>query len=264
MRSAGGLSDRYYMALITAHNSRPFLRPLTYRLLKMLVDDNGIVWFRSLNTFSGNRHWHYGIRLNEVYSDHQTFCEVAAIDCYGVRRFPKPDLIIDAGGNIGHFTISIHSHWPEVPKIIFEPAPHNLEVLRQHLFRNDIPASIEASCLGKSDETVPFYLRAANQCSADESDPFSKIEYVQQIRLSDYLSRHRGKRVFIKLDIEGAELSVLTDLASQRFTSVVCVGELHDVKRTASEFEKLMLSHGWKYGFDKSDGNESLFYAISP
>ena len=77
----------------------------------------------------------YGLRV--AYPDrtiwlHQ-FLEIFAADCYGLRRLTPRARVVDAGANIGVFTLCALWRQPGAQVVAIEPDPANLEYLRRNV-----------------------------------------------------------------------------------------------------------------------------------
>jgi FkbM family methyltransferase len=136
-----------------------------------------------------------------------------------VSNFVLPGMaVVDVGANAGLYTvIAAKRVGPSGCVIAFEPSPRELRQLRTHLSLNRcVNVSIEEVALGdaagRGDMLIvegretgcnSFHIRDAD---AAETRPLS----VEICTLDDYYRRGRLPRVdFIKMDIEGAELSAL-------------------------------------------------------
>jgi FkbM family methyltransferase len=115
--------------------------------------------------------------------------------------------VIDGGGHIGLFTLFIKQKYPHAKVIIFEPDKGSLELLRKNLKANSVGnVEIVEAGLYKNTGEISF----ASDCS-DGSSIFGdkKNSYIRVVRLSDYIDRDVD---FLKLNIEGAELDVITEI----------------------------------------------------
>ncbi len=121
----------------------------------------------------------------------------------------KPDpVVIDGGGHIGLFTLYVKQKYPNARITAFEPDAESLALLEANIALNGwtdvtvVPAGLYAK-----DGTVQF-----GSDHSDGSSIFSKEadHSIPVARLGPYLASSVD---FLKLNIEGAELDVLEDVA---------------------------------------------------
>ena len=142
----------------------------------------------------------------------------------------RPDpLIIDGGSNMGMSILYFKHVYPTARIIGFEPDPAIFQILEENVTRNGLDGvTLVNAGLGGETGTISFI--------PDESagGRFAKEEgsiTVQVKQLSDYL----GEPVdFLKLNIEGEELSVLQEAEAS--------GKLQNVRELVLEY------HGWANG----------------
>ncbi|MGD0260554.1 MAG: FkbM family methyltransferase [Verrucomicrobiota bacterium] len=149
--------------------------------------------------------------------------EFASIPCFQPQR---DSLFLDIGANLGQSIDSIRLYASESPIISFEPNPYLADRLRG-LQTRDQQISIEECGLGSVDGQVKFYIPVYNGYAFHELASVSPlhqrdwlkpriwgfddarltmIESVWRIRRLDDL---RISPLFIKVDVEGAELDVI-------------------------------------------------------
>jgi len=144
-------------------------------------------------------------------------------------------LIIDCGANIGVSVLEWKSRWPMSKVICFEPDPDAFRLLKMNVDRNDIPGvqCIEAA-VAAFDGTATLHGqtgRAADARGNSLKPEWGKRESSQSVevkcvRLSSYL---RDEEVaFLKLDIEGAEESVLHEIAEHLHRVQSMYVEVHE------------------------------------
>ncbi|RMG80217.1 MAG: FkbM family methyltransferase [Bacteroidetes bacterium] len=138
---------------------------------------------------------------------------------------PRP-LVIDAGGNVGLFTLFLKKRFPEAKVIILEPSESLNSILRKNLkpWENDI--KILPKALTDQTGTVQFYINeTAEQTNstdlsavtpyAEGADNILKYE-VESINLESLLQEHQIEKVdLLKLDIQGGEFTVLNSSIEQ-------------------------------------------------
>jgi len=127
-------------------------------------------------------------------------------DFYTTNSTP---LILDCGSNIGISVLRYKELYPEAKIIAFEPDPKIFQVLENNIRLNKL-RNIEAFCVAVWSETgsVSFHSTVNNDSQAGriEISPTIGSINVPAVWLGDYL---QSQVDFLKLDIEGAELSIL-------------------------------------------------------
>lgn len=139
----------------------------------------------------------------------------------GLRSYVAEDAVcIDAGANIGLYSLALSSLAPKGRVYAFEPSPSAFSHLADNL-RVNRASNVEASQLALSDRegTVTFHdfsFFSAGSFSSDEgslltSDSYGSTSFEAPTTTLDTFVAERGiERVdFVKIDVEGAELSVL-------------------------------------------------------
>lgn len=133
---------------------------------------------------------------------------------------PTP-FVIDGGGHIGLSVLRIKQQHPEARIIVFEPDPESLALLHHNIATNRLQG-IEIVPMGLSDTDAEM---AFNSGKSDGSTLYGENSDTT-IKVTK-LSRHLKRTVdFLKLNIEGAELSVLQE----------CGKLLQNVKSTVIEY----------------------------
>ena len=131
-------------------------------------------------------------------------------------KIAEADVVIDVGANSGLFSCIAAAAGKAV--FAFEPMPQNLRILAQTIERNNLADQIEIFPIAASDScgVAKFYGKGqgasliegwANQPSYDAIHvPTNSLDRLLAARLV-------GQKVFIKIDVEGAELAVLLGAA---------------------------------------------------
>jgi FkbM family methyltransferase len=175
------------------------------------------------------------------------------------KLLPQVDVFVDIGANLGYYTcLALQSG---KPVIAFEPQQQNLQCLFQNLTVNGWEDRAEVFPLALSDCPGLLTLYGASGPSASliknwagYSSRFNKIVPVST--LDNVLAgRFFGKRLFIKMDVEGAEFYVLKGslatlgLAPKPIWLLeICLEEFHPEGRNPDfqEIFKLFWEHGYQ------------------
>ncbi|GAA5508633.1 FkbM family methyltransferase [Novipirellula caenicola] len=184
---------------------------------------------------------------------------VRQIDDFPSFFTPKNErpLIIDCGANIGVSVLEWKTRWPGAEIICFEPDPFAFKVLHANIEVNDIPGvrCINAA-VSDCEDAVPFYgdVSVAGDARGNSIDPAwgqrdgTAKTNVQCKRLSRYLADREV--AFLKLDIEGAEQRVLTEIEGYLDRVGAIYVEVHETDdstpyNSAAEIERMLHESGF-------------------
>jgi FkbM family methyltransferase len=160
-----------------------------------------------------------------------------------VERFLQPGMtVLDIGAHHGYYTLlASRKAGPRGKVIAFEPSPRERRRLHLHIRLNGCRnVETEDCALGETEGTAQLYLVLGTDSGCNSLRKPAVTEQTELIpvrieRLDRVLQeRGIGKVDFIKLDVEGAELSVLkgaTELLHRRPRPVMVV-EVQDIRTT--------------------------------
>jgi FkbM family methyltransferase len=149
-------------------------------------------------------------------------------------------LIIDGGANIGVSVLEWKTRWPMSRVICFEPDPFTFELLRMNVERNDLPGveciqaaltDYEGTAMLHGDVGRGADARGNSVEAAWGKRAASASVEVPCTRLVPYLRREPV--AFLKLDIEGAEETVLRDSADDLRAVDAAYIEVHETEAMA-------------------------------
>jgi FkbM family methyltransferase len=158
-----------------------------------------------------------------------------------VERFLRPGMIaLDIGAHHGYYTLlASRKVGPTGLVLAVEPSPRERKRLRLHLQINRCKnVRIEVRALGEAEGTASLYLvqgteTGCNSLRRPDVDQRTESVTVQVECLDRVLQDHQIERVdFIKMDVEGAELSVLKgaqELLNRRPRPVI-LSEVQDIR----------------------------------
>lgn len=158
-----------------------------------------------------------------------------------VQRFLKPGMtVLDLGAHHGLYTLLASKCVGRDGKVIaFEPSPRERKALRLHLKLNRCKnVDVQELALGDKQTTADLHVVddwAAGCNSLRPPDVAARTTPVPVsiVRLDDWLIEHRIERVdFIKLDVEGAELTTLKGAAKllKRAPRPAILAEVQDAR----------------------------------
>ena len=154
------------------------------------------------------------------------FQEIFVDACYCFRTESRMPVIVDCGSNIGMSVLFFKKLYPTARIVAFEPDPSTFAILSKNVSQNGL-ADIELHqvALGDTDGMAEFYrgtgaggliMSLMKERLAD-----GKIN-VPVRRLSQFINEDVD---LLKLDIEGAEDQVMSDLASNGKLNLI--GQIH-------------------------------------
>lgn len=144
-------------------------------------------------------------------------------------------VVIDGGGHIGLFTLFTKQKHPNAKITVFEPDKESLRLLRKNLEANLIDnVKIVEAGLYKNNGEISF--------SADHSEGSSiyskeKNATINVVRLSEYIECDID---FLKLNIEGAELDVITEIEPKLQMVKELVIEYHGFPGIGQNLHKIL------------------------
>jgi len=206
------------------------------------------------------------LKLDPWSGDRPSFFEVMdEMPAEALQQAPTPELILDAGANIGLFSLRARAYYSKVPILAFEPLPRNCERLAYHNAVNQARIIVHQAAVWTAARQTYLNYHATNtgqlaflSTTTDQAQPFQIL--VNCVRLPDIVPEIGTKRLLLKMDIEGAELPVLEDLLPLITKPSVLLCELHDDLRSRPHFIRLLEHHGWKMRTTKNEADCSYWY----
>lgn len=162
-------------------------------------------------------------------------------------------VFIDAGANIGFYTVVIGSEQTVAEVFTFEPMPQAVEAVQWNVQANLSHKPVEIRELALSDHSGQLHFAVRGPLAGDngalEDSVLDRagvaVETVDCARLDDVVST-TGREVVIKVDVEGHELSLLRGATrtlrdNRGFLQI----EIHD-SPSYTETVELIMSLGWQ------------------
>jgi FkbM family methyltransferase len=199
-----------------------------------------------------------GFRVN--YLDEESFrCalrEVFVRCDYIFEVANDAPVILDCGANIGLATLYFKRLYPKARISCFEPDPTTAAILQKNVEQNHLgDVSIHNLMLSNEDGEHSFYVATNVAGSLRMSGSPDRLSDHREIRvktckLSDYID---GPIDLLKMDIEGAEYEVITELISSRKMSQIqrmVIEYHHKIEGQAScmsKFLSILEGEGFEY-----------------
>lgn len=153
------------------------------------------------------------------------------------------DTFVDAGANIGLYTVLI-GQMPEIARVIsVEPVRRNFNQLLGNVFANRLDAKVDAFrvALGETAAELTIHVDPSSTgvarfdlgSASRNRRVFSHAETVEVARFDD-IAPLRGQRIFLKIDVEGHAVQVLAGMGRLLAeNTVIAQVELLDADREA-------------------------------
>ena len=202
---------------------------------------------------------------NEIFNDH----------CYDIEKFSDTPFIVDAGANIGMFSMYMKRKYPSAKILAFEPAPVTYGILQRNLeLNNAADVQVHQCALGAQEttDTLTFFpLLPGNSTFVPEEKEvmktllegvqprevidkmFSTVEKVKVPvkRLSEFLKAEGNVETIdlLKIDVEARELDVCQGLDDEHWAKVRnVILEIFDVGGALAAMEQFLKSKGFTVG----------------
>jgi FkbM family methyltransferase len=177
------------------------------------------------------------------------FHEIFVESTYFFEAKTAQPVIIDAGANIGMATLYFKTLYPGARIVCFEPDPENFALLKRNVEGNGLTGvELHQAAVSDSEEPLVFFTShnasPLRNSSIRERVPSADEIRVPAVRLSGFV---RSAVDLLKLDVEGAEGRVLSDLVGSGTLANVqrlhmeyhhhIDGERNDFSRTLAQLE---------------------------
>lgn len=150
---------------------------------------------------------------------------------------PNPH-ILDCGSNVGDTILYFKRIYPACTILGFEPHPPTLEVLQRNLLENRVPGvTVKEVALAGGKARMSLYAGPSDGGNLQVSlDPMFKKDGAPSAVQTGVLSEHiHGNVDFLKIDTEGSELGILSELRDS--------GKIRHVSRMAIEYHHHVGDH---------------------
>jgi FkbM family methyltransferase len=210
---------------------------LDVRLLKNLPENK----VQSVKLF--NKEFHFSSKKEFINNFHEIFIE--EIYKQDIRRHTP--YIIDCGANIGISVLYVKLLFPTARIVAFEPDDLNFNLLQKNIKSFNLEnVELRKEAVWISNTNLSF-AQKGSLSSKIETKATSTTTHVKAVRLKDLMTEEIN---FLKLDIEGAEYSVLKDIADNLSYVQNLFIEYHgtfEQNRELSEMLQIVVEAGFKY-----------------
>ncbi len=171
----------------------------------------------------------------------------------------NPSLFIDAGANLGLYSVNVAREIPGIRVIAFEPDARNRAQLIANLFLNELVEVVSVEGVALSDRSGFARFHRHNKENPGRSMLSDEGTYTVTIKTLDDKINSVGERIAIKIDVEGHELPLLKG-AYRVLTENECFIQVESFA-PAGVFEFLS---GLDYFLLKQYGNDYFFTRRQP
>ncbi|HKE44001.1 MAG TPA: FkbM family methyltransferase [Steroidobacteraceae bacterium] len=193
------------------------------------------------------------VRVRAHTADIDVFWQVFVAGEYDIPVDFVPEVIVDAGAHVGYASLYFAHRFPQARIIAIEPAPANAELLRHNLNGNARVRIVE-SALWSSAATLMIANPGADSWSFRVRENAGTAPGVSTVTMPEIL-RQVGRIDILKLDVEGAELELLTgDLEWLRQVRMLIV-ELHEryAPGCTARLNEVMQRYGFEHVLEQGE-----------
>ena len=165
-------------------------------------------------------------------------------------RIERPLRVADLGANIGLFGAYVRRQFPDATIVAVEPHPANVEVLKRTIDANGNGKDwqLVAACADVHDGTVSFSGREFTTARVESGAKSMSLPAVDIFRFIDGVD-------FLKVDIEGAEWTILADPRFRSVRAAVVALEYHAFQCPESDPRTLARRLLSEAGYASSDAD---------
>lgn len=143
------------------------------------------------------------------------FYEIFISEAYQITLTGDRPYVIDCGANVGVASLYFKIHYPNCQLVAFEPNPSCAQMWQRNVAGNGFTgAELIDAAVGTQEGTLDLFLaddRTLGSSTVHKPDHASKATRVKVVPLSRWIDRVVD---VLKLDVEGAELTVLEELSA--------------------------------------------------
>ncbi len=192
------------------------------------------------------------IVMRPASNDNYTFKEIIVDDAYGavVERVNNAKYVLDLGANIGLASVFFARYWPEMHVVCVEPDKGNsilLETNLAPLLKTGRAALCLGAVWGQSGSVGLSDLERGHVNQFSCHDLQAGELGVPAYTIDELIRIHGLPRVdLLKMDVEGAEVNILTgDTSWLDLVNAIAI-EFHGTSRQDSQYDHLMHVAGFE------------------
>jgi len=173
-------------------------------------------------------------------------CEEVLIDgTYDLSMVPfRPDLIADCGAHIGLFTLIAGLRYSSAELVAFEPDIGNFHKAQQQLARFTSRLRLIKAAVSTEDGEGWFYREDSNSGHLTR-EPHQRQQRVPLVNLLHEARRWTGRRLLLKMDIEGMEREVLPHVVGHLPRQCAIFFEVHGGPQVWDELSNIASQAGF-------------------
>ena len=187
--------------------------------LKRLFEIIGLD-YPSRSLYRRFKEWKSGVRNIEINDTSGRFADFtlmgdqyleAELDVLSdlLKEIKSDDVFYDIGADAGLYTVLVATKVPRARLISFEPNPLRRESLQRNMERNCVEATIRTEALGKKSGSAKLNYAIHTDEMNDMAEPVSEGFSVEVNRTDNLIPEELPPPDVVKIDVEGAEISVL-------------------------------------------------------
>ena len=178
-----------------------------------------------------------------------------------------PDLVVDCGGHIGLFSLLAASTYQHAAVTVYEPEPENLKVLRRQLERFGLRIKIVEAAVSDKEGLSGFRVFESNSGHLNAADDPKALATERQltvktIDLTEHAQSWQGKKLLVKMDIEGAEAQVIPRLLDRFPRDTAMFLEMHGDESVRERLSSLLAQAGFALNLTRSSEASSDWFAL--
>jgi FkbM family methyltransferase len=167
----------------------------------------------------------------------------------------SPELVIDIGAHSGHWTELALPTFPKSRFVMLEAQTQREADLKRVCDRDPSRITYQLSLLGETRaEAVPFHVMGTGSSLYPEQTSFARTTIILEMTTLDTVLQRETGSVFVKLDVQGAELDILRGAREtlKRTDAILLEASLVEYNRGAPRIAEVIDTMR-KWGFNLFD-----------
>jgi FkbM family methyltransferase len=198
---------------------------------------------------------------HDAESFYITYKEIVVEEIYKFHTSHTAPLIIDCGANMGLSVLYLSQLYPQAHIVAFEPETAVFDILQKNVqqFAADRNIEIYQKAVWESETTLQFFTDHGMGGSVTAQRDSALPVEVQTVRLADFLQQPVD---FLKMDIEGAEYTVLKSCGPYLKNVANIFVEYHSYIGKEQKLEEILgmlKNNGFRYHLKQSFSRQRPF-----